>query len=101
MLLIVKQPVLLVAPEGRVEEAVTRLSRVGFDQTLGFLKGGFEAWKQAGKDYDTVDSISADTFKEQLESDSSTPVFDVRKEGEYVSEHIADAKNTPLDFLNE
>ena len=97
----VKQPVLLVAPEGRVEEAVTRLSRVGFDQTLGFLKGGFDAWKQAGKDFDTVDSMSAEKFKEQLESDSSTPVFDVRKEGEYVSEHIAEAKNTPLDFLND
>ncbi|RZS93296.1 MBL fold metallo-hydrolase [Aquimarina brevivitae] len=97
----VKQPILLVAPEGRIEEAVTRLSRVGFDQTLGFLKGGFEAWKEAGKDYDTVDSVSADTFKKQLEADDKTPVYDVRKEGEYVSEHIADAQNTPLDFLNE
>ena len=96
----VKQPILLVTPEGREEETVTRLSRVGFDNTLGFLEGGFEAWKSASKDYDTISSVSADIFKEALEKDD-VPVFDVRKEGEFKSAHIKDAHLTPLDFLND
>lgn len=96
----VKQPILLVAPKGREEEAITRLSRVGFDHTLGFLKGGFDAWKKASKEYDTVSSIPATTFKEVKES-GNVPVFDVRKEGEYLSEHVLDANNTPLDYIND
>jgi len=95
----VKQPILLVAPEGREEETITRLSRVGFDQTLGYLKGGFDAWKKASKEYDTVSSIPATTFKEAKES-GDVPVFDVRKEGEFLSEHVLDANNTPLDYIN-
>lgn len=95
----VEQPILLVAPEGREEEAILRLSRVGFDQTLGYLKGGFEAWKDASMEYDTVTSIPAEEFKGALDND--IPVFDVRKNGEWSSEHIADANNTPLDFLND
>ncbi|NNC70744.1 MAG: MBL fold metallo-hydrolase [Flavobacteriaceae bacterium] len=96
----VQQPILLVAPEGREEEAVTRLSRVGFDNTLGYLKGGFEAWKKASKEYDTLTSISAETFKDKMEAEK-IQVFDVRKKGEYQSEHVVDAHNTPLDFLND
>ena len=96
----VKQPILLITPEGREEETVTRLSRVGFDGTTGYLKGGFEAWKKAGKEYDTITSISAEEFK-RSEANTHTPVFDVRKESEYLSEHVVDAENTPLDFLND
>lgn len=95
----VQQPILLVAEPDRVEEVVTRLSRVGFDNTLGYLEGGFEAWKAAAKDYDTVSSVSAATFKAQLEEDN-TAVFDVRKPGEFASEHVENAHSTPLDFLN-
>ena len=95
----VKQPILIVAPEGRVEETVTRLSRVGFDNTLGHLEGGFEAWKNAGKDFDTLSSISAEEFKSRLDEDK-LPVFDVRKEGEFKSEHMGNAHHTPLDYLN-
>ncbi|PQJ18282.1 MULTISPECIES: MBL fold metallo-hydrolase [Nonlabens] len=95
----VKQPILLVTDEGREEEAVTRLSRVGFDNTLGYLKGGFEAWKKAAKEYDVVSSVTATQFKNDLEEEK-LPVFDVRKESEYLSEHVIDANNTPLDFLN-
>ncbi|WP_350293793.1 rhodanese-like domain-containing protein [uncultured Croceitalea sp.] len=94
----VKQPLLLVTDKGTEEEAITRLSRVGFDGTLGYLDGGIEAWEKAGKEIDTVESISADTFKERLES--TIPVFDVRKEAEFSAEHIENAKLTPLDFLN-
>lgn len=96
----VKQPILLVTPEGREEEAVTRLSRVGFDNTLGYLNGGFEAWKKASKEYDTLTSIPAVTLEKKLNNESVS-IFDVRKEGEFNSEHIKVAKNTPLDFLND
>ena len=95
----VKQSILLVTPEGREEETITRLSRVGFDQTLGYLKGGFEAWKKSAKDYDTVSSIPATVFKEVKES-GDVQVFDVREEGEYLSEYVLDANNTPLAYLN-
>jgi len=95
----VKQPILLITEEGREEEAIKRLSRVGFDQTLGYLKGGFKAWKNASKEYDSVSSISVSTFKES-KGKSAISVFDVRKEGEFLSEHLIDAKNTPLDYIN-
>lgn len=96
----VQQPLLLVVPEGREEETITRLSRVGFDNTLGYLKGGFEAWKEAGKEVDTIESISAESFKTILEQEE-VPVFDVRKDGEFLSEHIDQAHHTPLDFIND
>jgi hydroxyacylglutathione hydrolase len=95
----VKKPILLVTPVGREEETITRLSRVGFDQTLGYLEGGFDAWKQASKEYDTVSSIPATTLKEAKES-GDVSIFDVRKEGEFLSEHAVGAKNTPLDYMN-
>jgi hydroxyacylglutathione hydrolase len=94
------QPLLIIAPEGREEEAITRLSRVGFDNTLGYLKGGFDAWKKIGKEYDIISGVNAETLK-ILIRDNTTSVFDVRKEGEYISEHILGAQNTPLDFLND
>lgn len=94
----VKQAILLVAPQGREEEVVTRLSRVGFDNVLGYLDGSFESWKNGAKDYDTITSITAEKFKSVLINESS--VFDVRKEGEFVSEHVDKANNTPLDFIN-
>ncbi len=96
----VKQPILLVAPKGREEEAVTRLSRVGFDNTLGHLEGGFEAWKKASMEYDTVSQITAEQLQ-GISEDEKLPVFDVRKESEFLSEHVIDANNTPLDYLND
>ena len=97
----VAQPILLVADKDRVEEAVTRLSRVGFDNTLGYLEGGFEAWKKASKEYDTVSPISVQELQTLIESEENeVQVFDVRKESEYLSEHLVDAENTPLDYLN-
>ena len=96
----VKQPILLVTDPGREEEAVTRLSRVGFDNTLGYLEGGFEAWKKASMEYDVVSSVPATVLKQELQQ-NQPQVFDVRKESEYLSEHVIDAKNTPLDFINE
>ncbi len=95
----VEQPLLLVTPEGKEEEAITRLSRVGFDGAIGFLKGGFEAWKNASKEIDTIKSISVDEASKILAKETPE-IFDVRKETEYISEHVIDAKNTPLSDLN-
>ena len=95
----VKQPILLIAPEGKEEEAITRLSRVGFDGTIGYLNGGMDKWEQAGKEVDTVVSIDAEEFKLRLAN--KVPVFDVRKEPEFMAEHLEDAHFTPLDFLND
>nr|WP_299071001.1 MBL fold metallo-hydrolase [uncultured Allomuricauda sp.] len=95
----VEQPILLVVPEGKEEETITRLSRVGFDGTLGYLKGGMQAWKDAGKEEDTVESIDANELKARLEN--GIPVFDVRKETEFNAEHVEGAKLTPLDFIND
>lgn len=95
----IQQPILLVAPEGREKEAVTRLSRVGFDNTLGYLKGGFEAWKKAAKEYDTMSSITAETLQE-ISTTEDPLIFDVRKENEFASEHVLNAINTPLDYIN-
>ena len=96
----IKQPILLVCPEGREEETITRLARVGFDQTLGFLKGSFNAWKKAAKDFDTMSSVSTATF-EKVCLKEQPAVFDVRKESEYLSERLQQANNSPLDFLND
>ena len=94
-----KQPILLVTPEGREEETITRLARVGYDNTIGFLKGGFESWKNAGKEYDTITTVEASELETKISE--NVPVFDVRKPGEYASEHIVDVPSTPLDFLND
>jgi hydroxyacylglutathione hydrolase len=96
----VKQPLLLITEPGQEQEAVTRLSRVGFDNTLGYLKGGFDAWKKTAREYDTVCSITADTYMQE-QKENLNPVFDVRKHTEFLSEHLEDAINTPLDSINE
>jgi glyoxylase-like metal-dependent hydrolase (beta-lactamase superfamily II)/rhodanese-related sulfurtransferase len=95
-----QQPMVFIAPEGREEEVVTRLSRVGYDNTLGFLKGGIDAWKSAGKETDSISSISAETFEEAYQS-RPLNVLDVRKPSEFSAEHVEDANNLPLDYINE
>lgn len=95
-----KQPLLLVVPEGKSEEAVTRLSRVGYDNTLGYLEGGMEAWKAAGKEVETLKSISANTFAKKLKTEN-LHVLDVRKDGEYKASHIEGAQHFALDFINQ
>ena len=95
----VKQPILLVAPEGREEETMTRLARVGFDHVLGYLKGSFEAWKSDSKEFDSVDTITADELKTLLQKEK-IEIFDVRKESEHFTQHALNSSNTPLDFIN-
>jgi glyoxylase-like metal-dependent hydrolase (beta-lactamase superfamily II)/rhodanese-related sulfurtransferase len=96
----IKQPLLLVTDPGREEEVVTRLARVGYDFAFGYLEGGFDAWKAAGKEVDTIESISATQF-ETLHKGHNLEVVDVRKPGEYQSEHVRDALSLPLDFIND
>ena len=95
----VKHPLLLIVDEGTEEEAITRLSRVGFDNVLGYLNGGFEAWKNAGKETDEVKRISPAEFAAQFKENSK--VIDVRKITEYSAEHINNAYNKPLDTISD
>ena len=96
----IRQQILLVTDAGREEEVITRLARVGYDYTIGYLDGGFDAWKAAGKEVDTVRSITADALAKNLETGKRN-VLDVRKPGEYVSEHVEGAVNLPLDNIND
>jgi glyoxylase-like metal-dependent hydrolase (beta-lactamase superfamily II)/rhodanese-related sulfurtransferase len=97
----IKQPILLVTPYGREEETILRLARVGYDNTLGYLKGGFETWKNAGLEYDTVNSVTAKMLEDILIEEEKVAVFDVRKANEYAAEHIVGVPSTPLDFINQ
>ena len=93
-----KQPILLVTPVGRETETITRLARVGYDNTIGYLDGGFESWIKSEKDIETLNSVTAEELEIKLKE--NTLVFDVRKPGEFASEHIENVSSTPLDFLN-
>jgi hydroxyacylglutathione hydrolase len=94
-----KQPILFVAEEGREEEIVTRLARVGYDNPIGYLKGGFETWKAAGEDVDTLDEVTADEFAKLFNKNIVT--LDVRRASEFNAQHIQGAQNFPLDFINK
>lgn len=94
----VTQPILLITPIGEEETAIKRLSRVGFDNVLGFLDGGFDTWQKSGKEIDTLRSVTANDLEEAIKNNGI--VFDARKPGEYANEHIVDVPNIPLDFLN-
>jgi hydroxyacylglutathione hydrolase len=97
LILDINQPILIIADPGREEEVVTRLSRVGYDNSIGFLEGGFDAWQAAGKDVDTLDQVTA----EELKGIEGATIVDVRKQGEYLSEHVVDAVNVELDYFND
>jgi len=94
-----KQPIILVVPEGKSEEAVTRLSRVGYDNTLGYLNGGIEAWQNSGRETDTLESISSEEFANRLKNDGIN-ILDVRREGEFETKHLKEAQHFALDDIN-
>ncbi|MBL7923459.1 MAG: MBL fold metallo-hydrolase [Bacteroidia bacterium] len=96
-----KQEILLVTEPGREEEAITRLARVGYDFSIGFLEGGFEAWKKAGKETDSIESVSAAELAGICRENSNVSILDVRKKSEYDAEHLIDAVNAPLDYIND
>lgn len=94
-----QQPIILIAPEGREQEAITRLSRVGFDNTLGFLNGAIAAWSEAGKETASVERVTATNLESDYE-EFKQRIFDVRKESEFASEHVVGAENSPLRSIN-
>jgi glyoxylase-like metal-dependent hydrolase (beta-lactamase superfamily II)/rhodanese-related sulfurtransferase len=96
----VKQPIILVTEIGQEEESVTRLSRVGFDNLIGHLDGGFEAWKKAAKEIDTINRITAEAFSKEVIIGESK-VIDIRKDSEYAAEHVEDAFSKPLASIND
>jgi hydroxyacylglutathione hydrolase len=96
-----KQPLLLIVEEGKAEEAITRLARVGYDYTIGYLEGGIGAWKSAGKEVDTISSISVTDFEAEARLHPELHVLDVRKPGEYETGHLECASTHPLDYINE
>jgi len=97
----VKQELLIVAEEGREEEVITRLARVGYDKTVGFLKGGIHSWIEAGKEVDTITSIDVDELVRISNDNADAAILDVRKVSEFQSEHIVGAQNVALDYINE
>ncbi len=97
----IKQPILVIADKGREEEVVTRLARVGYDNSLGYLDGGIDAWLAAGKELDSIVSITATELANKLKANPAINILDVRKNSEYYSEHIPAAENMPLDYVNE
>ncbi|CAN5786277.1 MBL fold metallo-hydrolase [soil metagenome] len=96
----VKQEILLVTEPGKEEEVITRLARVGYDYTIGYLQGGFDSWKKSGKETDHINSITADELATLMKKENAN-VLDVRKKSEYDSEHIMNAENAPLDYIND
>jgi rhodanese-related sulfurtransferase len=96
----IKQPLLIVADNGREVEVITRLARVGYDHTIGYLKSGFHTWCDSGKEIDHIESVSA-TELTAIADRESINLLDVRKRSEFLSEHVVGAENVPLDYLND
>jgi hydroxyacylglutathione hydrolase len=97
-----KQPILFIADDGKEEEVVVRLSRVGYDNTVGFLKDGIWAWKEAGFDTDSLEETDAETFAALYDSGTEQiNLLDARRKSEFDSEHLVGATNFPLDFINQ
>jgi hydroxyacylglutathione hydrolase len=96
----IEQEILLVTEPGKEQETITRLARVGYDNAVGVLEGGFAAWKNAGKDFETINRISAEEFENRFKNQQPL-VIDVRKKSEFDSEHIIDAINVPLNAIND
>ncbi|GLU52597.1 MBL fold metallo-hydrolase [Dyadobacter frigoris] len=97
----IKQKILLITEPGREQEVVTRLARVGYDYTIGYLKGGIIAWITAGREVDQIESLNVGQVSERLKYDPSLIILDVRKASEFDSEHVIGAENIPLDYLND
>lgn len=93
-------PILIVSDKGREKEIVTRLARVGYDNTIGYLEGGFEAWLAAGEEVDVIEEVTPETFAGMFNG-RNLNLLDVRRESEYEAEHLVGAENFPLDVINK
>ncbi len=96
----IKHQILIVSEPGREEEIVTRMARVGYDYCIGYLKGGFEEWKKSGREFDHIESVNVEELNKIMEK-GKVNILDVRKKSEFDSEHVVDAINAPLDFIND
>lgn len=96
----IQQPILVITEDGREEEVITRLARVGYDNTIGYLKGGFSSWQNSGKETDHIPGVSAATALGMIQQ-PDVSVIDVRKPGEFSLAHIVHASNLPLDDINQ
>jgi len=97
----IKQEILIITDEGREEEVITRLARVGYDNAIGYLSGGIKAWMSIGKKVDKIDVITSDELAKRINEEDGINILDVRKESEYNAEHLLNAAHIPLDYLNE
>ena len=97
----IKSEILLITDPGREEEVVTRLARVGYDYSIGYLKGGIDAWKTAEKEVDHIESITPEELADRIENGAEVNILDVRKDSEHFAEHLLDAENVALDYINE
>ena len=95
-----RQAILIVAPAGKEEETVKRLSRVGYDNSIGYLKGGFAAWQADGREVDQIETIDVGQLAETYQKDKAIPILDVRKPSEWEGEHIEGSQNFALDYIN-
>ena len=96
------QPIVIITDKGNEEETVLRLARVGYDNALGYLDGGFEAWSKAGKEIDVVvECVKATELDKQIEDGAKPIIVDVRKPTEFGSEHVIGATNIPLNYIND
>jgi len=100
-LLSYSKPLILITEHGKEEETIIRLSRVGFTKILGFLKGGFEAWQNAGEPIDMIIEVEADELAMDILHDPNLVVVDVRNETEFANSHIKNAQNIPLNEMND
>lgn len=96
-----KQELLVVAPEGRERETIMRLARVGYDNALGYLDGGMEAWKMAGLEVDRVETIDVSSLAQRFREGQELQILDVRRPGEWQAGHVATAESFPLDYMNQ
>ncbi len=96
----IKQEILLITEPGREDEVITRLARVGYDNAIGYLDGGIDAWINAGKETESIPTVSVAEFAEAEVANPDINILDVRKKSEYDSEHIVNAINAPLDYIN-
>ena len=95
------QPILIVAPVGQEAETVKRLARVGYDNAVGYLEGGFESWTKEGREVDTIETIDVAEFEKRFNANSDIQVMDVRKPTEWEAESVTGAQNVPLDYIND
>lgn len=96
----INQKIVFIADSGKEEEVITRLSRIGYDNVLGYLEGGFDAWSNAGKETDSIESIDISEFENRYKQESELNILDVRRAGEFESEHVKSAQNLPVDYIH-